>query len=160
MSYFLHFCLIHYRPTSYPNSHPSSLILHPWKIYVSLSRAKLAGGESLTFGMQKTVFCDPKHISFAKNPSSFIPHLSSLFPKHICFTRKKRKKIPTEFVKIFRRIFCFFNICEARALLPKFKEKTPLRKNSSFYILHSSFLIVTLQAKRKSSIIIIELWHF
>ena len=29
------------------------------------AKAKLSGGESLAFGVQKTVFCEVKHISFA-----------------------------------------------------------------------------------------------
>ena len=72
------------------------------------AKAKLLHSKRACFALQNTVFYDPKHISFAIKRSSLILHLSSLFLKDICFTRLKRKKIPTDIVKFFSRDLTFF----------------------------------------------------
>ena len=59
--------------------------------------------------MQKTVFCDPKHISFANQTFQLFNLSTFQLLKDICFTREKRKKIPTEIVNFLSGNLIFIN---------------------------------------------------
>ena len=80
------------------------------KIYVSLAKAKLSPSESLSFALQNTVFCKAKDISFTIQTFQLFNLSTFQLLKDISFTRLKRKKIPTEFVKKFRQDLSFINI--------------------------------------------------
>ena len=78
------------------------------KIYVSLAKAKLSGCKRPSFGGQKLVFWKVKHISFAIQTFQLFIFSTFQLLKDICFTRLKRKKIPTKIVNFLCRDLTFF----------------------------------------------------